>query len=66
MSKKPKKNWVIGDKLRFFWEGFEAICKVISINAYSRRTGELHLTLKDTKTGEIYNSTYDKNREKIA
>jgi hypothetical protein len=60
----PKDNWKVGNKLRFVFDGFCKICKVVSINGYNTLTGELHLTLMDKK-GNMYNSAYDKNRYKL-
>lgn len=59
------KRWKVGERLLFTTVAFERVVRVKSINGYSKKTGELHLTLIDEDTGQEYNSAYDKDRIKI-
>ena len=62
---KPLTNWKAGDLCRFKFDGFDKVLIITKIDGYNTVTGELHMQLMDEKTGEKYNSAYDKNRFKV-
>ena len=61
--------WQVGELCRLSFkvgkERFNKVLRIISINLYHKIKGDLQMTLKDEKTGEIYNSAYEKNRFKV-
>lgn len=66
----PRNDWKVGERLEYKYKisdgsEFSAICKVKKVNGYNTKTGEMHLTLEDEKTGEVYNSAYEQHRIRL-
>ena len=64
-----KNRWQVGELCRLSFkvgkERFNKVLRIISINMYHKTKGDVQMTLKDEKTGKIYNSAYEKNRFKV-
>lgn len=64
-----KNRWKVGELCRLSFKAggkrFNKVLRIISINMYHRIKGDVQMTLKDKKTGKIYNSAYEKNRFKV-
>lgn len=60
-----KNRWTVGELCRLSFKNFNRVLKIISINAYHSQKGDVQMTLKDEKTGEIFNSAYEKHRFKV-
>ena len=62
-------RWQVGELCRLSFKvgekRFNKVLRIISINAYHRDKGDYQMTLRDEKTGEIYNSAYEKSRFKV-
>ncbi len=59
-------RWLVGELCRFaYGNKFNRVLRIISINVYHKYKGDVQMTLKDDKTGEIFNSAYEKNRFKV-
>lgn len=60
-----KNRWAVGELCRLSFKGFNRVLRIQSINMYHKIKGDVQMTLIDEKTGETFESAYEKMRFKV-